>query len=121
MPLHNAGVASAAVFALFVNGWTTPLNYGGRCPASITINGMVSGGAPGSNVQYTVSYLDPTSNAPVTLKPKSATLDANGALRISAPISIAGGRSWMKISVRQGLSGAVETASGFSIVCTSSL
>jgi hypothetical protein len=119
MWMQAVGAASAAVLVLFVNGWTTPNNYGGRCPANITVNGMVAGGSPGSTVQYTVSYLDPLANTPVTLPPKDATFDVNGALRISAPISVSGGNSWVKISVRQGVSGSASTVTPFSIVCTS--
>jgi hypothetical protein len=118
MPSQKLCASLAIVLALFVNGWTTPLNYGGRCPANITLNGMVSGGMPQSSVQYAFSYLDPSSNTAVTLPQKAATLDANGALRLSAPITIPGGRSWMKISVHQGSSAPVSTEAEFSIVCT---
>lgn len=106
------------MLVLFVNGWTTPLNYGGRCPANITLNGMVSGGIPQSSLQYNFSYLDPSSNIAVRLPEKAATLDEHGALRLSAPITIPGGRSWMKISVHQGQSAPVTTEAEFSIVCT---
>ncbi len=106
------------VLSLFVNGWTTPLNYGGHCPATITLNGMISGGMPQTDVRYAFSYLDPTSYTAVTLPEKTEALDGNGALRLSAPVSIGGGRSWMKVSVRQGRSTAVSTAAEFSIVCT---
>jgi hypothetical protein len=109
---------SIAALALFVNGWPTPLNYGGHCPANITLNGMVSGGMPQSSVQYAFSYLDPAAYRAVTLAEKSGTLDGNGALRLSVPISMPGGRSWMKLTVRQGSSASTSTVAEFSIVCT---
>jgi hypothetical protein len=118
MPLLKFCAGSAMVLALFVNGWPTPLNYGGHCPATITLNGMVSGGMPQSTVRYVFSYLDPASYKPVMLPERAAALDANGALRLTAPVSIGGGRTWMKLSVRQGFSPAVSTVADFSIVCT---
>ena len=122
-------VVAAAVFstaqaalALGANGWTTPSAYSGACPATIVLNGMVTGGRPGALVLYVFSYVDPSRNS-VTLPGQSGTLDANGSLAVSNPVSFNAaqvGTSSVQLSAQSAGASAISTRTPFSVACTSS-
>lgn len=124
----GAAVALIAVsdraLALTSYSWTTPASYGGACPTTITLNGMISGGTPAATVQYVFYYLDPSTNKSVGGPVQSGTLDANGSLQVSSPVSFEAaqaGNSWVKLFARQAGGQAANSASTvFSVACTSS-
>ena len=112
----------AAAFALGANGWTTPSAYSGACPATIVLNGMVTGGRPGAVVLYVFSYVDPSRNS-VTLPRQAGMLDASGALAVFNPVSfntVQAGTSSVQLSAQSDGASAISTRTPFSVACTSS-
>ena len=112
---------SSVALALSANSWTTPKNYSGTCPATIQFNGMISGGSPGP-VQYSFGYIDPSTNKSVPVGSASGTLDSNGSLQITQPVSFAAAQAGNSLVTLYALQGGIRvnsTATAFSITCTS--
>lgn len=116
------GIAAQAR-ALTTSAAAAPVSYNGTCPATIALNGTISGGNPGAGVQYMFYYLDPSTGKGVGMPMQTGTLDSSGSLQLSNAISLDAqhtGSSWVRLIAQQaGGSTADSGNAAFSVACTS--